>query len=206
MRFWTARAAVLFYAAILCLAVPATVWPEWRPPVLRPASDAAARLLKAGTLVSGMHLFKGGSPELKPVATCIEVTGRLPTGEVRILYERECPPKGFSFGVDIMSVMMERIGHGFHLPTLLNFPDPVGRFHNQTTRRFLALGDYYCHSPLVYPVPRSDVAWLLERKARLYSDGSEVFLPRLRCEWRCQVGRVASPRCRRLRPARPVPS
>ena len=206
MRVWTARAAVLLYAAILCLAVPTLAWPEWRSPVLWRASDAAARLLRAGTLVSGMHLFTGASPELKPVARCIRVTGRLPTGEVLVLHERECPTKGFSFGTDIMSLVMRRIGHNFHVPTLLDFPDPVRRRYNTTTRSFLALGDFFCHSPLVHSVPRSDVVWLRETKARRYSDGAEVSTGRMRCEWRCQVGRVASPRCHWFPPAGPTPS
>lgn len=191
------RVAIVAWAALVVLAA----WP-WRDvPVLGPLSGFAERALARVSVVPGMAIFLHSQGDEKLHAHCLRAVGMRPDGRREVLYAPRCPPHGFEWGVDPLEVTMQRIVRGTPARRLLEgAPDDATRLRFLGVRRYAAIGDWFCRSPLAGAGDYASVSLTEQRVKVSYERGVYVVSDVLVCTWRCAQEPVPLPQCR-LTPA-----
>ncbi|MCZ6782997.1 MAG: hypothetical protein O7G30_06770 [Proteobacteria bacterium] len=184
------RAATLAYLALLILAI----WPFESTPVLGPLQGVLWRSFERAGLYPGQAIFKNSIHDAKLASHCHVVEGEGSDGTTRILWQPECPPVGFQLGTDYGDVVLQRITRSAPVADLMRM---VPRRARQpiSVRRFAAIGDFFCHSPLVEGGPFERVTLRQRRNLRSYASGAWLVRPELVCRFDCAPGRVPLPRC-----------
>ena len=192
MRDRVFRGLVLGYVALVWLAA----WPFEDVPILGSASAHARKAMQAATVLPGMTVFTGSADRYKIYANCLAVNGRDADGAWHALYRNPCPGRGFIWRQDPIDHMMQHVTRtGW--TALLKAREPLKPTIADSVRRFVALGDYFCHSELVDAPPRREVALRNRMLLNRYEDGEVVFSPTLECLYSCRRDVVAVPRCER---------
>jgi hypothetical protein len=185
------RAAVLAYLVLLWLGA----WSAARTPPRGGLPGAAREALAAVGILPGAPVFRTSPGDWKVRAICPRVVGQRRDGSAVVLYAPPCPPEGFVSHYGAFDHLVQRMIRDFH-PRPLIKAGRVGlpREYPEINRRFLALGDYFCHSPLVAPPDLEQVTMRREQRLYNYADGSIVARDFV-CTWRCDPERIAVPVC-----------
>ena len=154
----------------------------------RPA-QGSSRVLRTGT-------FYGSADRYKIHANCLAIRGRDADGVWQMLYRNPCPRRGFVWRQDPVDHLMQHVTRtGWS--ALFDVQEPLEPTIADSLRRFVALGDYFCHSKLVEAPPRRELALRNRMLLSRYEDGELVLSPTLECRYTCRRNVVAVPRCDR---------
>lgn len=182
------RVAVLVYLALLILAV----WPFPAVPVLGSLQPVLWHGFERVGLYPGQAVFKNSIYDAKLVAHCHVIEGEAGDGTKRIVWRPECPPVGLQFRADYGDVVLQRLTRAAPVEKLMRM-DPLARHQPLSVRRFAAIGDFFCHSPLVEGTPFASVTIRQRRTLRSYATGAFKVRPQLVCRMECTPG--ALPYC-----------
>jgi hypothetical protein len=183
------RTAILVYATLLALGA----WPFPDTPFIGAVGAHARAVLAKASIEPGESVFAGVINDLGLVSDCIEIDGREGFGLWRPLYRGDCPPE---LPHDALHQLHRyHVRHGSFAP-LLHPGTQLPRQPGEMLRRFVALGDYYCHSELIEGPRRSQVRLGLHQSARHLHTGALLFTG-IDCVWRCKAEALAVPECRR---------
>lgn len=196
------RAVVLLYAALLALAA---VPPKLRPGLLGAPGRLAERALGALSISPGLAVFSGSVTSVHRRAGCLEIRARFRGGATETLYASECPPTGFRWRIDPWDEMVEGLVRRTRIERFVRAPGEPEPPASYELLKLQALGDYFCHSPLVSPRVRAEVSLEWRSLLVLYSSGIHTEDRPVACRWRCGAGRFDAPECTRLAPRAPDP-
>ena len=153
------RTAFLLYAAVLV----AGAWPFEPTPLLGPLGSAARGLLANLAIEPGEQVFGTPADDMGLIADCLEIDGKAGFSAWRPLYRSDCPPT--TRKVALHQHHRHHVRHGSFDGVLRRWkelPEQPG----EMLRRFVAIGDFYCHSPLIEGPPRTHVRLDLRQTAR----------------------------------------
>jgi hypothetical protein len=194
------RCLVLVYIVVLWLAVAVSIRPSLvHTSVAGPVFEAAASSLAAVTLVPGIPVFTDAGREWSDwirTAICMTVTGHRGGGKSQTLYDPECPASGFQMRHDAFDELMQYTTRHLRLDALLD-PAPVVDPADlpEATRRFVMLGDYFCHSTLIAPSDLTALTLHWTVHVRHYQTGDRAEQT-LVCNWLCNQPGSFTPQCR----------
>lgn len=188
MLRWLQGAVVVGYAALLGLAL----LPRGLEGPAAALGQGARALLRSVGVVPGIGVFPGFDGPFRLAYECLSVEGSTSQGDSLPLYTMKCPPRG----------MLWRHGGFDHLMQQLIRNTRTRGIVEEARRgeispdlwRLVAVGDYFCHSPLVSPKPRSRVTLQRTQYQRIYGTSS-LASHTTRCTWTCRQSRVSIPEC-----------
>jgi hypothetical protein len=187
------RAAVLAYAALLVLAaLPAKL----RPALLDAPARAADRTLGAVAISPGLAIFSGPVTAVHRRATCVRIRAERPGGGEETLYSSGCPPTGFRWRIDPWDEMIEGLVRRTRIERFAREPEAKPALSWDLVK-LQAVGDFFCHSPLVAAGERAAVSLEFKNLLVLYSSGLHSEDRAISCRWRCGTRPFAAPSCRR---------
>ncbi len=202
------RCLVVIYIVVLWLAVVVSIRPSVvDTPVVGPVFEGAANSLAALTLVPGIPVFTDAGREWSDwirTALCMTFTGHRGGGESLTLYAPECPASGFQIRHDAFDELMQYTTRHVRLGALID-PEPVADPADlpEAMRRFVMLGDYFCHSPLVAPPDLTSLTLHWKVHVRHYQTGERAEQT-LVCNWLCNQPGSFTPQCK-MTPRRGAP-
>jgi hypothetical protein len=153
--------------------------------------------MQAYTVLPGMNVFTGSAGRYKIHQNCLVVRGRGSDGKWQELYRNACPRRGFVWRQDPIDHLMHHVTNT-SWPAVLEAEAPLEAPVADSLRRFVALGDYFCHSSYVDAPPRQEIAVHNRLLLVRYADGALVSSPTLQCRYTCLPDVFAVPRCQQL--------